>query len=336
MLKIGLLNNTSSELHYGCDLVTEEIERQCDLYDAKVLFRLKTGEDVSSLKEVIRQKPPEVIIVNGEGTLHHSQESALKIANCLNYLANLRIPFVIINATIQDNNNYITDTLGYAEQIYVRESFTKSHLSTMGIDAEITPDLSISALRKIFKEENGDAIIARNPIYTDSVCSKKTERIHLLSKGSMQYLSLHRFRRPFETEGFNNVYYFLSLLYYSLRYTFTLNFSALKKVAGYKKNLPDFIESVSNAEYIITGRYHMVCICIALRIPFVAVDSNTWKIRSMLIDCFGSDDRLESTKSISVDRKKPDNFNKLESDKMEIYSSLATIRTKRMFASILS
>jgi hypothetical protein len=60
----------------------------------------------------------------------------------------------------------------------------------------------------------------------------------------------------------------------------------------------DYASYLSAHELVLAGRYHAVCFCLATRTPFVAVESNTPKISSLLSDVFGSNRRVVTAREI--------------------------------------
>ena len=52
-----------------------------------------------------------------------------------------------------------------------------------------------------------------------------------------------------------------------------------------------YINYLRDYSFVITGRYHTVSMCLKNNIPFIAIDSNTPKIRYLLQDALGETER---------------------------------------------
>jgi hypothetical protein len=62
----------------------------------------------------------------------------------------------------------------------------------------------------------------------------------------------------------------------------------------------DYASYLSAHQLALAGRYHAVCFCLATRTPFVAAESNTPKISSLLSDVFGSNSRVVTVSEIKA------------------------------------
>ncbi len=54
----------------------------------------------------------------------------------------------------------------------------------------------------------------------------------------------------------------------------------------------EYAARLSASRLVLTGRFHAVCMCLVTRTPFVAVESNTPKISSLVSDVFGTTRRV--------------------------------------------
>jgi len=67
--KAILINDTSNESHLGCDSVIRNIKLLCKKNDMEVI-RTFTRQDINNRRNLEHIKDGDIIIVNGEGTLH--------------------------------------------------------------------------------------------------------------------------------------------------------------------------------------------------------------------------------------------------------------------------
>ena len=68
----------------------------------------------------------------------------------------------------------------------------------------------------------------------------------------------------------------------------------------------EFVRLMKESNFVLTGRYHAVTLCIENEIPFYAIGSNTSKIEYLLEDVFGSSERV--THIDSIDRAQMEDF----------------------------
>jgi hypothetical protein len=97
----------------------------------------------------------------------------------------------------------------------------------------------------------------------------------------------------------------------------------------------EYARQLSSYELMLTGRFHVVTFCLATETPFVAVESNTPKISSLLRDIFGAADRVISDEEIAnVDLSRFARWSDSEIAKLRTFRSAAKEKVDRMFAEI--
>ena len=80
---------------------------------------------------------------------------------------------------------------------------------------------------------------------------------------------------------------------------FKINFFTKLYLFQKNKYLNIFLRKISNSNFIITGRFHGIFICLALMKPFYTFQSDTYKI-SGLIDLIGLKKRILSIEDINT------------------------------------
>ena len=113
MKQAVILNDTSFESHHGCEVVVENIKRLLFKNGIETISTNSVGVDWEQNKVFIRKLcESDIVVVNGEGTIHHSQPRALELSSITRYVKrHLNIPVVLINSTIQDNDDEIIENL---------------------------------------------------------------------------------------------------------------------------------------------------------------------------------------------------------------------------------
>jgi hypothetical protein len=133
-MKIAIVNDTSSAGHFGCELTMQVLNEQILKRGAEIVGSVPFHKDPRDYSELLAQA--DLVIVNGEGTLHHGHK---------HWLIRLgrEYPSVLINAVYQANPN--DAALKEFKYISVRESMSAAALKEHGIEAEIVPDLVFSS-----------------------------------------------------------------------------------------------------------------------------------------------------------------------------------------------
>lgn len=131
MLKIVLVNDTSLfNTHFGCQLVGQTIREQCARVGLNIIGSLPLDFDPKIAQPWLRRA--DLVIVNGEGSIHHGRKTHL-----LN-LAN-DYPAALINCVFQENGDQ--PALKNFLYISARESLSAAEIIRRGADCEVVPDL---------------------------------------------------------------------------------------------------------------------------------------------------------------------------------------------------
>ena len=126
---ILLLNDTSS-YHSGCMAVMRSYQ-----YSRSI----KTYEAIPKLK----WSDYKTVILNGEGTMHHSKPTAMNFLRALQSAHEKGCDIQIHNTVWQEMCHTYDDVLRKCSQITVREVLSQQEISKHGIYASISPDRSM-------------------------------------------------------------------------------------------------------------------------------------------------------------------------------------------------
>lgn len=133
-MNVVILNDTSFQNHFGCELVMKTFKEQLSRLGYKIIQTVPTGVVNFSIP-----KQTDMVIVNGEGTIHHGAGSHL-IYTVDKYP---EIPFVLLNAVWQENPDY--KCLHKFKYISVRESFSFNDIQKNIKKVEIIPDIMFAS-----------------------------------------------------------------------------------------------------------------------------------------------------------------------------------------------
>jgi len=153
-MKVTILNDTNGK-HFGCELVMQTYHDQLNRVGIEILKTIPMKTPKFTIP-----KETDLVIVNGEGSLHRGQHSHLvNVAN--NY------PSVLLNTVWQENPNY--SALYNFKCITVRESLSYKNLPLGLSNVKIVPDVSFaSTFLRNFKKQ----IANKDLGFTDNVIEK--------------------------------------------------------------------------------------------------------------------------------------------------------------------
>lgn len=150
---IAYLLNDCSTYHVGSKLVTEQIHRLAK----EVGIELVNWTPESPVEEA------QLVIVNGEGTLHHDAPRALTIMSQVEALKRRGAKIVLINATVQA----MSGDFSPFERIVVRESKSKAFLRNHGYkgSVEVIPDIAFCFEHNIMGRTPKGGILFIDSVY---------------------------------------------------------------------------------------------------------------------------------------------------------------------------
>ncbi len=280
-----LVNDASLAGHHGSALVTDQIK----LLSARHGLEVVAGWDWNSVLNACGgdAKPFDLVIVNGEGSIHHNAKGARRIAALAATLAARDVPAFLVNATVEACDVDILRGLGAFRFCTVRDTASQRTLAAAGVHAGVVADLTLSAsLAGAQQAEDGPLLL------TDSSDELKSARLMELGRrwAGVEMMTL-RCPPPWPVRGSP-----------VRKYAFEVKRFVAKAAApgpwtlrygGALRTRDDLIAKMSRSRGVVAARYHAVCLAILLRLPFVAVEGNTGKAGSLLRD-MGLDHRLRA------------------------------------------
>lgn len=323
-MKIAIFNDTRRTAHYGCGLVMSALISGLRLRGMEPVFYWPVGRDWRGKVDRLHDFAGiDAIIVNGEGSIHHSRERdrAHYLTEVARYFRDqYDLPSYLINATLYAIEDDVIDNLRYFEKIYVRESASKNLLEEKGLHARVIPDLTLMADIPLEQERDLDVLV------TDSVSRIKRKRLKDISRSKRwNYCKLTHASKPVGEEKVDGVHALKCLL----------KWMQAKVLSGNTRNRAEFIQYMSSHRLVVTGRYHSVTLAIATATPFLAIESNTPKITDFLIDVFGNSSRVVTLEQIErIEDVALFAWSQKEKDALTRFSSQARRQIDAMFDEI--
>lgn len=255
-MRIALFNDTGLYPHVGCRAVSSGHDRMFARAGLTVAYRsyYREWHDVAhrlrtrrvlaqrALKE--RLSEIDVVIVNGEGTIHHG--GGAHLMTILRIAQKMRRRTYLVNAVLQDLAVSDLEVLAKLTMCTVRDASSARYLKRRAVPYRIVFDALIEAAFVPVPAVN----MAGRIVVTDWHGNRQKD----VGKACTQLL---------KDLGDDAVFYPLD---------------DEVRAAQWAHAVADF----QTARLVVTGRHHGVCLAALAGVPFVALGSNTWKIEGLL------------------------------------------------------
>lgn len=320
-MRLLLLNDTSLEPHWGCQLAGGEVKRWIvdrigdNSIDTRSVqwswkYPLKTTTG-SQLKSIVA-KPSnyleelhclidsaDFVVINGEGTILGNRPPVRTLLAAVKFAVELDKPCAIVNATIVTRKDPIIEemmstTFPKVDLICVREIESLAVLRALGINGVICgSDASFSAIDRIFSANtvNKHYIVSEIPnvvIMGSVMLSQKHIKklkayiCHLKNKHKMQL-------------------FFLSVCRADERFLHPLALDFSVRHYGIDDLGPaEAIDLIRMSHLCITGRYHGAIMAIAAGCPFVHYETHSDRISNLCKQLGISNNKINLLKKPSL------------------------------------
>ncbi len=263
-MKAVLLNDTRSEHHVGCRLVVETLERECARAGIQIVATAAAScrDDTAFVEQTWNSL--DLVLINGEGTMHDDQPRALSLAGAGRWAAEHGKPVVLLN-TVWQNNRRLNLLLPRLDAIFCRESRSAADVSRAGFAAEVVPDLVFASGTETLPtgptRRRGVAVLDSVLPRVSRVLARRAcwRRHSFLPMSKTTYADIRKRR----------------LLSWALR---------ARCPGGLQPPEDDFLARLAAHEAAISGRFHGVCLCLLTQTPVAAIASNTHKIEGLFCD----------------------------------------------------
>ncbi|EYD71276.1 polysaccharide pyruvyl transferase family protein [Limimaricola hongkongensis] len=319
-LRAVILNDTSTRYHHGCSrvmrLLTEGLGRHGLTITARSPARHDWARDGSFLDAM---RAADVIVINGEGTLHHGRPAGARLLEVAEHEARGTTPIALVNALWQDNPAEWSEPLSRIDLIAARDSASADTMAqAVGREIRWLPDLSLSA----------PALTASLPrdgvIVGDSV---KPAPRRVLGRAAATLGNAALVPTKTLTGGIwrlGPARAALAAAWYG-----ALGLPALEMPADETA----YLNRIARARLHLTGRFHAVCLSMLTETPFLALGSNASKIERLLADAGLDPERLVRAEAFSPP---PDAapFSEAELSAIRGFCDMAQRRAETLFADI--
>ncbi|MXP47952.1 hypothetical protein GRI43_11205 [Altererythrobacter luteolus] len=280
MVRAVLLNDTRIDRHHGCTTVVETIGTLSARNGIEIIASSPAHHDWHADAEIAGAiKSADLVIVNGEGTVHHDRPAGLKLLDVGRFAREHGTKAALINSTWQANGADALRALEAFDIVTVRESASEAELAVHGHHARRIPDLALYHQPEISALRSGVG-------YCDSVQGPKALALYeqMWAIGAQPLPLVQLDMQP------------MTVLRWLLRFgpTKAAIFNPAHALKALRGTVQDYREQepsrdvttgkVGTKQLVVTGRFHMMIFCLGAHTPMLALSSNTHKIEATLAD----------------------------------------------------
>ncbi len=324
-----LVNDTSSERHHGCTRVMRTLKAHCAAHQLDIIETVpvhQTWRDRPGFDAALKRA--RLIVVNGEGSLHHGGEQAAELLAIAAAARAHGAPAVLINASWQSNPPDFVAMAGGFALIAVRESKSQKELRVSGVQSLLTPDLSL------FESHRTAAVLRDDVLFTDSVVPDVAAQLaRLRAAVGGREISI------FEPQQHGDIIWRTRVA--AAR---AASRPLTARLPAFVQNWPageavdtDYrlLERIASARVLVTGRFHAACFALLTQTPLICTATNTHKIEGLLTDAGLEPWRLATPGAIDSHLiTRAATLHRHEREALGDYLSSGRDATRRLFAEV--
>ena len=293
--RVVILNDTYSRHHPGTQAVMRTLLDELTKNNVASVASFPVGRDWRLAAKNIIDSGPTHAIINGEGTIHHSEDRprARLLIDAIPWLKRQGCKVALLNATIYKVESSGIVDIAQAHSVVLRDTFSRNQLEEHGFPAQSIPDLSLLTRDPLVTSTQINR--TSRLLFTDSVLSDQTvalsERASQIGGAWFPFSSA---RRGAASKRVQQVLVKrIAKLEAQVSLTKKLKYAKLEHNLNRPQDaLKAFSDILIRSGGLITGRFHAVTLALSLQVPFLAVHSNTPKIAFTLLDALGSEERV--------------------------------------------
>ncbi len=290
-LTAAIFNDTRADQHFGCFQVMRNIEMLLERRGVSVTLRSRVRHDWEHDRRFLAKLGNvDLIVINGEGTLHHSSKHGERLLRLAAHPARRNKPVFLLNALYQENSTDWDSYLQDIQLISVRDSRSYAELERLGHDALFqTLDFSLFDGQGDFAPKDDGPIVLGDSVHremTDALAEIARGRPDLIFLPTIRGLKATKPAQPLPLRIIRQTYIRLRREAFRMR----------MRNAHFCRNEVEYLDRLTSARFHVTGRFHGICFSILAGTPFYALTSNSWKNETLL-----SDLGLDKTRIKSID-----------------------------------
>lgn len=276
--KILVMGDTRAIGHHGSTLVMEAIVHELADRGADVVL----AGPVRSEFDAARMRAIDGVVINGEGALHVRSPKALLISRFARRAREMSIPCFLLNSVIDECDEEVIEGFPALAGVFCREGRSLERAKLYGASAKLCPDITLAIdTPKNLKWTPGEKIIV-----TDSTLSSANQLLHAFSRRTHAAFLPMRTRPQVPVVSSKKA--FLRIMKYEVRHrlgNLVPGYFAADRFGCSVGSSDAFLRAIADGtKFIVSGRFHGVCLAMRLGIPFLTVRTITHKVEGLLED----------------------------------------------------
>ena len=333
--KFVLMNHTDLQgHHFGCARVMRHIEQALTdrggVIWARIDGKMDWRKDPATLQKIA---DCDVIVINGEGTLHHGRKKASWLIAVGNHPVTQSKKLALINTLYQENPDSWAPMLRGFQYLYARDARSARAMSEkVGRYVTWLPDLSTAA------GSDPSSVPRRGIAIGDSVSKTAT---NFLANLAMDLNTSEPTRILPLTISLREENPYRPALRRRLR-RWTVDWRQRRQqrnfpILTYLRSEKDYVEAIKATRLSVTGRFHGICLNLVTATPFICITSNSWKIEALFEDAGIDLRRLVSIERLTKKMVMEEDwsFSKHEQENISSYLTRSSQQAKAMFDRIV-
>ena len=274
-----LLNDTRYENHHGCLTVIANLTDAMQARNWEMVGSLPVGAGLTPLQADARLQQADLVVVNGEGTLHHDTASSRQLMANIEYALDQALPVVLINALWQENNTpHWLPVLSKLSAIYCRDRRSQQALLDAGLDVHYAPDLTFFS--QYLEQTSADDGYGLTDSVHHTLTAQLLDACNRLPDARFMPLVLNH--QPWQQQE-PLLRRIKRWLYPRLHRTLKLPVRPYYKALAHGSDSTDaFMGQLRQRRAVLTARYHCLCFCLQQGVPWLGLSSNSWKVEALL------------------------------------------------------
>lgn len=319
--KVVLMNDTSTRYHHGCARVMRLLRQGLEERGARILAASPARHDWANDPVFLGAlKDCDVVVINGEGTLHHGADAGARLLSVAEHEAARGKKLCLVNALYDENPTEWESWLQSFSVLSARDSESARQLSeASGRNVDWLPDLSLSHPAEVTN------VTRKGTVLGDSV---RMERRQALAR------SANRFKPStfVPTKTLRQPIWRVPVLGGVLRSALYNIYNGHLTLTPPRFEMPlteqAYLARIAASDLHITGRFHAVCLSLLTRTPFLALTSTSGKIEKLLTDLGLGTNRIVSDEDLLTINPDPRTHQFSEQELQIISQSLSHAQTK--------
>lgn len=274
MKRYALVNDTAPYRHIGCDAVMQTLRTAARERGYEEIATHPVGAPLTAERSEALLRDAELVVVNGEGTLHDDVPRCRELAQFTALACARGRRVAVVNASYVGNSPATTALFARADIVAFRDGPSARHFADAR-HTTVVGDLSLQSFPSLARPARPERIV-----FTDSVVPPQNRRIAQAAlRLGAEYAPVKDYLTPLKNR--------------TLRHALAGWLGSGPAGPGAWRTVATaltrtrrlrFARHLQDAGLVLTGRYHAVAFCLHNRIPFFYVASNTAKIEWLLSD----------------------------------------------------